>query len=95
MSDIWQQVSAFLKDDLSSAYVHNGRFQENAYDKYFRDAWLVEIRCGVAILDTPEPELLREGVEKFQRRLRETFRAVVSEVCAIKVAKSPALADAS
>lgn len=93
--DIWQQVSAFLKDDLSSAYVHNNRFQENAYDKYFRDAWLVEIRSGVAILGSPEPDLLREGVGKFQRRLRDTFRAVVSEVYAIRVAKSPILADAS
>jgi len=55
----------------------------------------VEIKGGVAILDTPEPDLLREGVEKFQQRLRATFRAVVFEVYAIKVAKSPAWADAS
>jgi Helix-turn-helix domain len=93
--DIWQQVSAFLKDDLSTGYVNNGRFQTNDYEKYFRDAWLVEIKGGIAILDSPEPNLLCDGVEKFQRRLRDTFRAVVSEVYSIKVAKSPALADAS
>jgi len=95
LSTTWQKVCEYLKDDLSDAYVKNPLFQELAYDKYFRDAWLVDIKGGVAILDGSEAELLREGVEKFQRRLRDTFRAVVSEVCVIKVAKSPAWADAS
>ncbi len=95
LSTTWQKVCEYLKDDLSDSYVKNPLFQESAYDKYFRDAWLVEIKGGDAILDSPEPELLREGVEKFQRRLRETFRAVVFGVHAIRIAKSSGLADAS
>ncbi len=95
VSEIWQQVSAFLKDDLSTAYVNNGHFKENGYDKYFRDSWLDAINGDIAILNSGKPDLLREGVEKFQRRLRDTFRAVVPEVYAIRVAKSPNLAEAS
>jgi hypothetical protein len=89
VSDIWQQVSAFLKDDLSTAYVNSGHFQENAYEKYFRDAWLVEIEKSVAFLDSPDPAVLREGIEKHQRRLRETFRGVVTEIGAVEAKPRP------
>ena len=78
--EIWRQVSFVLKDDLSSAYVRTPHFQESAYDKYFRDAWLVEICGEVAILDSSEPELLGEAVKKFQKRLRETFRKLGHDI---------------
>lgn len=84
VEEIWRDVCEYLKDDLSDAYV-KARFEECAYDKYFRDAWLVEIRNGVAILDSNEPELLQEGVGKFQKRLRDTFRGVEYEIRSIRV----------
>jgi hypothetical protein len=85
ISTIWQKVCEHLKDDLSDAFVKNRNFDECAYDKYFRDAWLVEIKNNVAVLESPQQELLREGVEKFQKRLHETFRGVVYEIHAIRV----------
>jgi hypothetical protein len=91
VSSVWQEVCEYLKDDLSTAYVNNPHFQESAYDKYFRGAWLVEIRGGVAVLDSPQPEILQEGIEKFQSRLRETFRAVVYDVREIRLKRSEPL----
>ncbi|SRR5713101_1800510 len=85
---IWQKVCEYLKDDLSMAYVNAAVFQESAYDKYFRDSWLVEIRGDTAILDSWQPEILCEGVEKFQQRLRDTFRAVAFGIRAVRVKES-------
>jgi len=88
LGQIWQRICECLKDDLSDAYVKNPLFQESAYDKYFRDAWLVEIKGGIAVLNSTSPNTLREGVEKFQKRLRETFRAVVFEISVVRVTTS-------
>lgn len=85
ISTIWQSVCEQLKDDLSDAFVKTPHFEECAYDQYFRDAWLVEIKNNFATLDSARPDLLREGVEKFQKRLRETFRRIVYEVHAVRV----------
>jgi hypothetical protein len=63
-----------LKDDLGTAYVRNEHFEEEAYDKYFRDCWLVQIRGEVAILESTQPSVLQEGLRKFEPRLRKTFR---------------------
>ena len=88
ISTIWQRVCEHLKDDLSDAFVKTPHFEECAYDKYFRDAWLVEIKNNVAVLDSIQPDLLREGIQKFQKRLQETFRGVVYEVDAVRASQS-------
>jgi hypothetical protein len=85
ISAIWKKVCEHLKDDLSAAFVKTPHFHECAYDKYFRDAWLMEIRNDIAVLDSDQPELLEEGVQKFQRRLRDTFRGVVYSIRPIRV----------
>lgn len=90
VSDIWQEVCGYLKDDLSTAYVNNQHFQELAYDKYFRDCCLVEIRDGIAFLASPDSVVLREGVEKFQKRLRLTFKGAGIDLYAVRV-KEPTL----
>ena len=74
--EIWRSVLQRLKEDFADAYVFNQHFKENAYDKYFRDSWLVAIEDGVAILNSPQPCLLREGLQTFQQRLTKTFRDV-------------------
>jgi hypothetical protein len=73
---IWQKVSQKLKDDLGTAYVNTARFQEDVYEKYFRDCWLVEIRDGVVFLGSSQPAMLREGLQKFSKRLSDSFRKV-------------------
>jgi hypothetical protein len=88
ISDIGQKFYSYLKDDLSTAYVNNGHFQECAFDKYFRDSYLVEIKNGVAFLDSPDPTILRAGVEKFQSRLRRTFQGVVEGIHAVWMCES-------
>lgn len=75
---LWQMVCADLKSDMYTTEVvsRNLRGQASAYDKYFRDSWLVEITDGdpaVVYLDHPQRELLAEGVKKFQKRLVATF----------------------
>jgi hypothetical protein len=85
VSTIWQRVCEYLKDDLATAYANSPHFQEESYDKYFRDARLVEIRDGVAFVDSADRAVLREGIEKFQRRLREAFRGVVADIYAVRV----------
>jgi len=87
VSDIWQNVCTYLKDDLSDAFVKNPLFQESSYDKYFRDAWLKEIKGDVAVLESSSPEVLREGVEKFQLRLVRTFRGVVDQISVVRVSR--------
>ena len=93
VSTISNKFYEYLKDDLSTAYVNNGNFQECAYDKYFRDSYLVEIRNGVAFLDSTNPAVLREGIEKFQPRLRKTLLGVVEGIYAVR-AKAPGEASA-
>jgi hypothetical protein len=85
IGEIWQEVCGYLKDDLNTAFVNTRHFHESAYDKYFRDAWLVRIGCDVAILDSRDRKILREGVEKFQRRLLNAFRSAVQEIVAVRV----------
>ncbi len=87
VSDIWQNVCTYLKDDLSDAFVKNPLFQESAYDKYFRDAWLKEIKGDVAVLESTSPEVLQEGVEKFHSRLVRTFRGVVGQISVVRVSR--------
>src|SRR5438034_6018887 len=74
--EIWRSVLQRLKEDFANAYVFNQHFKENAYDKYFRDSWLVAIEDGVVILNSPQPSLLREGLRTFHQRLTKTFRDV-------------------
>jgi hypothetical protein len=90
---IWQKLSKRLKEDLSTAFVNNSRFHDCAYDKYFRDSWLVEIRNGVAILDSTDPVLLHEGVVKFQKRLRDAFQGDGYEIHSIRVRERSRNAD--
>jgi hypothetical protein len=75
---LWNLFKLKLKDDLSSAYVHSPNFQEQAYEKHFRDCYLAEIEEGgnVVILGSPDPDALRVGLDKFSTRLVNTFRAV-------------------
>jgi hypothetical protein len=84
----WQSANLYLKDGLASAYVHNPHFQEDCYEKYFRDAWLVEISDGIAILDSQNSTLLEHGVEQFQRRLLDAFRRAGVELSAVQVKQS-------
>jgi hypothetical protein len=93
--EIWQKVCGYLKDDLSDAFVKTAYFEECAYDKYFRDASLVEIRNDVAILDSNDPGLLEQGVEKFQKRLRDTFHADGCEIRSIRVRTRSRNADSA
>jgi|SRR5579862_2562651 len=85
---IWREVCERLKDDFGTSYVNNAHFQEEAYDKYFRDAWLVEIRGNIAVLDGDQLEVLREGVEKFQERLHKTFHKIGHEISEVRVKES-------
>ena len=85
VSTIWQIVCKHLKDDLSDAFVKTPHFTECAYDTYFRDAWLAEITNDVAFLDSDEPELLERGVQKFEKRLRETFCGAGSSIRLVRV----------
>jgi hypothetical protein len=92
--NIWQAVLLELKDDFGTAYVSNKRFQEDQFEKYFRDSWLVAIEDGTAVLDGLHPQNLRDGVEKFHRRLLDTFRGVAGfevefQVLAHKNSASP------
>lgn len=75
-SMIWQKVRQILKDDLSTAYVNVGHFEENEYDKYFRDATVSNVVERKLFLSHPEPNVLREGVRKYQKRLAEAFASV-------------------
>ena len=74
-NSILQKVKQKLKDDLSTAFVNIKPFEDDAYDKYFRDAVLVKIVDRTVFLHHPLPEILREGVQKFRKRLVEAFRA--------------------
>jgi hypothetical protein len=91
LSFLWQQVCANLKSDFGTAYVNSPHFQEDSYDKYFRDAWLVEISDDVAILDSTAPGILREGISKYQKRLCDAFRKYVPDIRAIQVNESQSL----
>jgi hypothetical protein len=93
--EIWEKVCRYLKDDLSDAFVKTAHFEECAYDRYFRDCWLVEIRNDVAVLDSNDPQLLQEGVEKFQKRLRDTFRGEVYSIRSIRVRERSRNADSA
>ncbi len=88
LTKIWQAARQYLKDDLATAYVNTPHFREDSYDKYFRDSWLVEIRDGMAFLDSSNPANLREGVEKFQSRLRATIRRAGGRIDQIRVQES-------
>ena len=76
ISDIWNSVRLKLKTDFGTAYVFNSRFKENAYEKYFRDCYLVAVEDGVAFVDSPQPHVLHQGLRLFQKRLRDTWRSV-------------------
>jgi hypothetical protein len=93
--EIWRRVCGYLKDDLSDGFVKTLHFQECAYDKYFRDAWLVEIRNDVAVLDSNDPELLQEGVGRFQKRLRDTFHVDGCEIRSVRVRTQSRNADSA
>jgi hypothetical protein len=88
ISTMWQNACFYLKDGLGSTYVHAPHFQEDCYDKHFRDAWLVGISDGVATLDSPNSTLLTQGVDKFQRRLLEAFRKAGVELSAVRTMES-------
>jgi helix-turn-helix protein len=74
--DIWQAVLQKLKEDFASAYVSNKHFQDEKFDKHFRDSHLVKIEDGVAFLDAPDPQALADGLRQFHQRVSKTFLAV-------------------
>jgi len=85
--DVFRFFLGKLKEDLASAYVSSPNFHEEAFDKYFRDSRLIKItENGVAILDSPQPALLREGLGKFDKRLRSTFFDVSGAQVSFQVA---------
>jgi hypothetical protein len=88
ISTIWQNACFYLKDRLGSTYVHAPHFQEDCYEKFFRDAWLVDIGAGVATLDSHNSTLLMQGVEQFQQRLLDAFRRAGVQLSAVRAKES-------
>ncbi len=67
-----------LKSDLMTA-----PFQcpglKNDWDLYFRDTWLMSWTGGIIWVGATEPERANEGLDKYSRRLRDTFFALTGE----------------
>jgi hypothetical protein len=47
------------------------------YDRCFRDACFWGISNGVVLVDGPDPDVIAEGLKKYERRLKDTFRKTV------------------
>jgi hypothetical protein len=83
-SDPWQAICERLKSDLCS----NRRFwgNEDNYDKYFRDTWLVNCtEAGVVRIDSSNLELAREGLKKYEQRLLTITKSLFGAALRIEV----------
>jgi hypothetical protein len=65
-----------LKDDMLNASFHSENLVLDDYDRYFRDTWFLEIQNGVVLVDGANRAVTAEGLRKYARRLKETFKRI-------------------
>lgn len=63
-----------LKDEMLNASFYARKLDGGEYDRYFRDTWFIEIRGNVILVDGTNRTLTAEGLRKYDRRLKQTFR---------------------
>ena len=63
-----------LKDEMINASFYAKKLDSGDYDRYFRDTWFMEIRGNVILVDGASRTLTAEGLRKYDRRLKQTFR---------------------
>jgi hypothetical protein len=64
-----------LKDDMLNASFRAKQLAWDDYDRYFRDSWF-EIQNGVVLMNGANPVICAEGLRKYKRRLKDTFKRV-------------------
>jgi hypothetical protein len=65
-----------LKDDLQNASFRARHLAFDEYDHYFRETWFLAIRDGVVLVGGADLAVSAEGLQKYARRLKETFRRI-------------------
>ena len=63
-----------LKDEMLNASFYARKLDGGDYDRYFRDTWFIEICGNVILVDGTNRTLTAEGLRKYDRRLKQTFR---------------------
>jgi hypothetical protein len=65
-----------LKDDMLNASFRAKHLPFDDYDRYFRDTWFVSIQNNVVMVEGANTAVTAEGLRKYDRRLKETFRRI-------------------
>ncbi|MGC2210375.1 MAG: hypothetical protein WA532_09725 [Candidatus Korobacteraceae bacterium] len=66
-----------LKKDMLEASFCAKHLASDDYDLYFRDAYFWGISNGVVLVDGAAPDITAEGLKKYERRLKDTYRKTV------------------
>jgi hypothetical protein len=84
-NDAWQCLLAQLKTELASTSLSTKL--PDQYDRFFRDSWQIEFRLpNVIVLDAENPEVTRQGLQKYRKRISAIGREFFGMDISIEVA---------